>query len=193
MSLTASDWVIAGAALLGPVLAVQAQKWVERARARRARKAWIFETLMATRASRLTTEHVRALNMIDLAFYGWRVWPFGFLKKTKREKIVLDKWRTYLDHLNTPPDWQNVAQRDAWLTSAEELFLDLLEAIAAEVRYEFDRVVLKKGCYSPTLHGTQWLESEALRKGVLQVIGGTLPLHVVVDQPPPPAQGQPRP
>ena len=42
MSLTSTEWVIAGATLVGPILAVQAQKWVERARARRARKANVF-------------------------------------------------------------------------------------------------------------------------------------------------------
>ena len=61
--------------LLGPILAVQAQKWVERARTSGDRRDWIFTTLMATRQTRLSTEHVRALNLIDLAYYGTR-WPF---------------------------------------------------------------------------------------------------------------------
>ncbi|MGZ7172458.1 DUF6680 family protein [Burkholderia gladioli] len=63
----------AGATLLGPVLAVQAQKWVERAREATNRKQSVFTTLMATRQSRVSIDHVRALNSIDLAFYGRRV------------------------------------------------------------------------------------------------------------------------
>lgn len=35
-TLRLSDWVIAGCTLLGPVLAVQAQKWVEGFREKRA-------------------------------------------------------------------------------------------------------------------------------------------------------------
>jgi hypothetical protein len=62
------DWSIIGATILGPILAVQAQKWVEIIRERRGRKLWIFHTLMATRAARTSTEHVQALNMIDLIF-----------------------------------------------------------------------------------------------------------------------------
>jgi hypothetical protein len=67
--MTTSDWAIVSATLLGPILAVQAQKWLERWRDYRNRKMWVFQTLMATRAARLEAEHVRALNMIDLVFY----------------------------------------------------------------------------------------------------------------------------
>ena len=65
-----SDWVLVFATLMGPVLAVQAQKWVERARERGNTKRWITYTLMATRGARLSQEHVNALNAIDLAYYG---------------------------------------------------------------------------------------------------------------------------
>jgi len=50
-----SDWAIICATLLGPILAVQAQKWVERATESRRRK-WIFETIMANRATRVKEE-----------------------------------------------------------------------------------------------------------------------------------------
>ncbi|HEY3786876.1 MAG TPA: DUF6680 family protein, partial [Steroidobacteraceae bacterium] len=42
--LKTSDLVIAGATLLGPILAVQAQKWVERLRQKQNRHMWIFST-----------------------------------------------------------------------------------------------------------------------------------------------------
>jgi Family of unknown function (DUF6680) len=44
-----SDWVITGCTILGPVLAVQAQKWVEGFREKKARRLTIFRTLMAMR------------------------------------------------------------------------------------------------------------------------------------------------
>ena len=49
-------------------MAVQVQKWLEVFREERGRKLWIFKTLMATRASAVSAEHVQALNMIDLEF-----------------------------------------------------------------------------------------------------------------------------
>ena len=51
----------------------------------------IFRTLMATRATRLSAEHVQALNGIELTFYGGG----------KKEKKVLEAWKAYHDHLNT--------------------------------------------------------------------------------------------
>ena len=53
-----SDWLWPAATVLatvvGPILAVQAQKAVERAQERSRRKSWVFHQLMATRASRLS-------------------------------------------------------------------------------------------------------------------------------------------
>jgi len=51
------------AVLLAPVVAVQVQKWLELFREDRARKRWIFKTLMATRAATAPPDHVHALNM----------------------------------------------------------------------------------------------------------------------------------
>ena len=67
------DWsiaIIAAATLLGPVLAVQAQKWLERGRAIKERRLTIFRTLMATRAAMLSPSHVEALNAVPVDFYG---------------------------------------------------------------------------------------------------------------------------
>jgi len=63
-----SDWAIICATLLAPVLAVQAQKWVERATESRRRRQWIFTTIMANRATRLADENIKALNAIDFEY-----------------------------------------------------------------------------------------------------------------------------
>ena len=99
MVITASDWAIVTATLLGPILAVQAQKTIERWRDIRRQKLWVFSTLMSTRAARLVPDHIRALNMIDLVFYGTR--RFGMDRRSNSEQAVLNKWKEYLDEL--PP------------------------------------------------------------------------------------------
>ena len=86
--LETKDWVIVGATIAGPVLAVQAQKWVERARAAAQRRDWIFTTLMGTRQARVSFDHVRALNMIDLAYYGTRIPFIGWVWRNGREKAI---------------------------------------------------------------------------------------------------------
>ncbi|MER1680562.1 hypothetical protein KC846_19100, partial [Enterobacter hormaechei] len=57
------------ATLISPLLAVRVQKIIEKSTEKRNIKINIFTELMATRSAeaRLSNEHVRALNMIDLA------------------------------------------------------------------------------------------------------------------------------
>lgn len=155
------------ATLLGPVLAVQAQKAVERARERNNRKAWVFHTLMGTRAARVSPDHVQALNMIDLAFYGHRI--LGIHHRTKKETAVLDAWHEYLDHLNTKYEQDDFS---LWFTKGDELFVNLLFSLASGVGFCFDRVQLKKGAYSPVSHGELEFEQQQLRKRTIEILSG---------------------
>lgn len=130
---------------------------------------------MATRAARVSSEHVQALNMIDLAFYGQRV--LGIHRRSKSEQTVIDAWREYHDHLNT-----KVAD-DAlriWNVKGEELFINMLFAMAGDVAYKFDRVQLKRGAYSPVAHGELEDEQRALRKLAIEVLAGDSPLKMEV-------------
>ena len=170
-----SNALIISATLLGPILAVQAQKAVERIREKRQRKLWVFHTLMATRAARLSAEHVQALNMIDLTFYGHRV--LGVQRRSKREQTVLNSWREYLDHLETRFEEDQAAN---WRARGEELFINLLNAIAVDVDFTFDRVQLKKHIYSPVAHGRLEEEQEKLRHLAIDVLSGASPISMNV-------------
>jgi hypothetical protein len=79
--------VIAAATVAGPILAVQAQKWVERATERRRARRSIFHALMSNRATRLSDDFVRALNLIDLEFSP------GKLGVRAKDRAVIDAWR----------------------------------------------------------------------------------------------------
>ena len=46
-----SEWITVAAIICGPILAVQAQKWIETAREKRNRRLNVFKRLMATRAA----------------------------------------------------------------------------------------------------------------------------------------------
>lgn len=170
------DWIVVLATLIGPVLAVQAQKWVELLRDKRRRKALLFEQLMATRAARLSAEHVRALNMIDMVFYGSRI--FSFLRRTSTEKSVLDNWNIYLDHLGNQQFQQQSIE--GWLATGSELFTKLLESIASDLKYTFDRKQLTRGAYSPQAHEDIEFELTALRKSALSVFKGDTSLNMNV-------------
>lgn len=175
--LTAREWVMVGATIAGPILAVQAQKWIERFRERRGRKLWLFQQLMATRATRTAPDHVQALNMIDLVFYGSH--PFTVRWRSSAEQAVLDAWKEYHDHLT-----QSRAIDDAaiavWISRGDELFVNLLFTISKDVRYKFDRVQLKSSAYSPVAHGEQEFELNAIRKQLVKLLSGDQTLKMEV-------------
>lgn len=160
------------ATVVGPILAVQAQKAVERAQERNRRKSWVFHQLMATRASRLSPDHVQALNMIDLAFYGRR--DFGKHRATRTEIAVTDAWHEFLDHLSTK------SEDGTWVARSDELFTNLLSAMAEDVGYSFDRVQLKKGAYSPVAHGEQEQRVQTIRQLASEVLSGNRSIKMAV-------------
>jgi hypothetical protein len=88
-------WIYMIAIMVSPLIAVQVSEFLNKRKESRGRRVGIFKTLMGTRASRLSADHVQALNTIDIEFHG----------KDKRSRQVLEAWKAYLNHLNTrlPP------------------------------------------------------------------------------------------
>ncbi len=165
--------------LISPVIAIQVQKFIERYSQKKALKINVFTQLMATRApnARLSNEHVRALNMIDLAFYG-KV-KKGKSKTSKTEKKVLSAWKIYFSHLSMPyPD--NESGGILWNQTSNNLFLDLLSSIAEDIGYDFDRIQLQNAIYSPIAHGTIENEQAKIRKGLASVFSGESPIKMEI-------------
>lgn len=164
------------ATILGPVLAVQAQKYLEGRRSLKQQKMNIFSTLMATRASRTSMSHVQALNMIDLAFNGG-----SNSNRRKTETDVLDAWRDYLDNLNSPINEHNAVR---WQERSNEMLIVLLSAMASDLGLRYDRVLLRSGAYIPKGHVDLEGEQQALRQLALKVLSGEQALSMsVVDLP----------
>ncbi|WP_332824888.1 DUF6680 family protein [Ramlibacter sp.] len=183
--LKAADWAIIFATLLGPVLAVQAQKWLEALRERRNAKHRVFAQLMATRKERLSPDHVRGLNMIALTFYGAKYFKLRLTSKT--ETAVLRAWKAYFDHLHIVLDEHTAA---ALTIQREELFIDLLAAMAMDLGYDLDKVELKRGAYSPNWHGIVEDEGNRLRKSLVEVFEGQRPIGMHIVNFPPTAAGE---
>jgi hypothetical protein len=150
----------------GPVAAVQAEKWLERRHAKRKGKDYIFRTLMATRAARISPEHVKALNMIDLEFYGGR----------NKEKRVREAWRAYLDHLNVQYDKDHAAASEI---RRDELFVDLLYQMALCLGFDFDKTHIKNSTYSPVAHGNLELDQNSIRLGLVNILTGKAAFPIV--------------
>lgn len=161
-------WAVVVATLLGPVLAVQAQKSLERRRARSDDKDNVFRTLMSTRATRLSEEHVKALNMIDIAFRGGLP-----AKRTAAETAVINRWAEYRGHLFVDQREMSEFQKQGWVDQANSMFASLLEAMAVERGYVFDKHALGAGGYSPMAHGYTQMQQDSARHLLLDVLSGS--------------------
>ncbi|MGB2986301.1 MAG: DUF6680 family protein, partial [Phycisphaerae bacterium] len=186
--MTTSVWMMILAVLLAPVVAIQVQKMLEHLRERRWRKMNVFQALMATRSARVSPEHVRALNMIDLEFSGIR-----FYRKPKpsaKDKRVLSAWKAYRAHLNEQYDRTSQDAFRAWVRRGDDQFLALLDAIGEGLGYNFDTVDLKHGAYTPLAFGEIELAQQSLRTFVADVTTGRRAIPVEVR---PPAENLPVP
>jgi len=153
------------AIIIGPIAAVQASQFLERKRLKKHGKEWVFKTLMRTRGSVLSANHIEALNMIDVEFYG----------NGKLDKAVVSAWKLYLDSLgdiNAPQEIKKMKRKDH--------LVDLLHTMAIALEYEFYKAHIKNATYVP--QGTLDMENEQhyIRKGVLDVLAGKsqIPMHI---------------
>jgi hypothetical protein len=159
-----TDVAIVFATILGPILAVQAQKYLERNREVKQRRAWIFRTLMATRATSLSPTHVEALNAVPIEFCG----------SESGLKIIIDRWKLYLDHLGKDPMAQD------WLNRRSDLMVDLLHGMATYLGYEFNKVEISNEVYSPKGHAAIETDQEIIRRGLAKLLSGELALPMDV-------------
>lgn len=167
------DWITISAIIIGPILAVQAQKMLEAIRFKKQRRLNLFHTLMSTRANRISNEHVAALNMIDIEFYGRNI--FGMKFQSTSEKSVTNAWKNYNDQLNS----QYLPEQFAvWFERGDQLFTTLLYDMSNSLSYNFDEVQLKRDCYRPIAHGNLEQDQQLLRKALLELMEGTRALPI---------------
>jgi hypothetical protein len=163
--ITISDWAIISVTVLGPILAVQVQRFVDIAREKRQRRLTIFRVLMATRAASLSGAHVEALNAIPIEFYGWR----------RSYKAVVAAFRDYLNHLG-----RKDLEPAFWGEKRQDLFFELLWRLSRAVGYDFTKLQMQKEVYFPEGHATLEQEQEVIRRGLYRLFSGegALPLDI---------------
>lgn len=177
------------AIIAGPILAIQVQKIIERITQRRDEKRKLFKSLMVTRGRPLLLEHVQALNMIDIVFsVKWY--------RSKKDKAVIDAWSVFRDHLyhypKAPLAKEGVdiskedtatynAQMETWISKKDDLLIEILDKMAKPLGYRFDKVLLKRGSYTPRHYGD--LEAYQLinLRGISELLVGnrSLPIRIV--------------
>lgn len=167
-AVSGTDLAIICATLFGPVLAVQAQKWLERGRDVKERRLVIFRTLMSTRAAMVSPMHVEALNGVPVEFYG----------RGKKLKEINDSWKLYLDH-HTVDDQ---ATTEVWYQKRLDLFHDLLHLMSQYLGYSFSRAQLSRDMYNPKAHGEMETEQTIIRRGLVGLFKGQIALPMAVKE-----------
>lgn len=129
MSISVEAWAIVVATFLGPILAVAITIWRSEVTAKYNQRLYVFRTLMATRKMAISNEHVMALNLVEVDFYG----------KPKVEAA----WRGYKDLLNSSP------VNDAWHEKRDRLLAELLFQIAEVLGFRIPAMEIFRGGYAP--------------------------------------------
>lgn len=161
------------AVIAGPIAAVQVQKFIESLREARERKLKIFKTLMATRGNTLSQTHVEALNSIDIEFFA----------SNKKEKNVIEKWKIYFNDLSKHVDENDEnfqIKQDTLNEERIKLLADLLKAMGECLGYEYDKILLMKGAYTPQGHVNIDLEKSLIRRFFVELFLGkkSFPIHI---------------
>lgn len=118
----------------GPIRAVKITRELDERRENRSRKYAILSDLMRTRRARIDPTHVGALNLIELEFY--------------EQKGVIDAFRLYSRNLATREPVE-IDDAERFYQERDDLFIELLQKIAAELEYKFDKRDLAKLGYFP--------------------------------------------
>ncbi len=150
----------------GPIRAVQIQDDIARRREQNERKINLFKTLMATRGDRVSLDHTKALNMIDMEFYD--------------DESVKSAWEKYLNSLSTDVSEYNESKMREFYEKRDDLFVGLLQAIAKLLRYDFSVDHLKRGIYVPQAHADLQSDQVRVRKAVIDVFEGKKPLTMQI-------------
>ena len=165
--ITISDWLMMAAVIIGPILAIQVQKFIERKSEDNKRRLQVFKDLMTTRASTLAFLHVSSLNMVGLEF------------NDKKYSKVLSAWKTYLDHLaSCPKNDENLL--NIWVEKKNDQLSDLLYEMGVSLGFDFDKVHIKKAGYIPQAYADQENEQGFIRRQIVDIFLGkkTIPMSV---------------
>ncbi len=159
--LAATIWAI----YYGPIKAVEVSRKNQDEDAKRARQYGILHNLMKTRKFQLAPDHVSALNLVQLEFYG--------------NARVQELYKTYMGLLNGA--WPNTDDADNWKRHAEEreaALFDLIHQIGLALGYTIDRQELKRLGYGPQGWQTDEEQGAALRQLLIATLEGKRGLPV---------------
>ena len=176
-------YAVAAALVLGSLLAVITARAIAARQARRADRDALFKTLMRTRLWPTSSEHVGALNLVEIEFAG--------------EPRVLAAWKALFTHLTMQArrkteeelgadlSDEELRQREAAFQErlAEErslLLTVLLKEMAKALDYRPDQILVLDSGLAPNSWFEEQLEQQAARQLMVDMYTGRRALPVLM-------------
>lgn len=154
------DWITVAAILIGPVLALFAQRILDWVREKKERRVQLYVTSMSLRGTWLHPDSIRALNAIDTIF------------DRRSDKTIRDAWANVIKHVaSTRPDPQNQPNETrAWGDRLLDLRVDLYQLLGSAVGYSRSVDYIKTHMYVPQYHVDIELEQATIRRQFAKAI-----------------------
>ena len=162
------------ATFAGPVLAVIVTRHIDETRQRRARQMDIFRSLMGSRRAPLSADRVRALNLVEIEFYGI--------------PGVEASYKEVMRHINQP-----AAVPVEWNARLANVTTKLLSEMAKVLGYDLQQIDVLEGGYYPQGFVDIESEQQEVRKVLIETLSGRRPLVVSPAAPTPPVPFPPPP
>lgn len=159
------------AIILGPILAVQIERYLARRREEKERRLRVFKTLMVTRGAVLSPAHVEALNSIDIEFDS----------DDQKDEEVRNSWKAYLDQLaHYPKERATEDDQKRWKERTDELLVGLLHEMSKALGYTFDKTHIKRTAYTPVRYSDVEFEQDVIRRSLVKLFlgDGSIPIEL---------------
>lgn len=161
--LTVAEWITVAAIILGPIVAVSAQLWIQARKAKRDLKLWVFNTLMGYRSTIVNPNFVQAFNLVDVVFY----------KNTE----VRSKRKEFLDVVTATAGANLTPQQ---VEKCKDLVAEMLAKMGSELGFDFDHTQIKDTGYYPMAFEKLDVAAFELRQKGLAVLEGKANIGVVI-------------
>lgn len=159
------------AIIVGPVFAIQVEKYLDRRRQEVDRRMRVFKTLMVTRGAVLSPAHVEALNSIDIEFDSAK----------ENDKNVRTAWKAYLDQLgNYPKEAATEDDQKRWKEKTDELLVELLHEMSKALNYDFDKTYIKRTAYTPVRYSDMEFEQDFIRRSMVKLFLGNASIPIEI-------------
>ncbi len=141
--------------LIGPFVGIWGNGILDRQREQKARKMDIFRTLMRTRNARLSSDHVGAINLVEIEF-------------VKHQKVI-EKWTELRKHYGEthakkPNEENDPDLYDERLNKERvELLTEMLSSMAEVLDFKVEQLRILKGSYYPQGHADMELAQFIIR------------------------------